>query len=69
MPMLSSRLLLLMRHPLSHRWGHGVLAARIWILRLLHVLSIRNLLLLGGRHAIMLGGHSIAARHISRLCW
>ena len=57
-----------MRHPLSHRWGHGVLAARVRILRLLHVLSVRNLLLLGGRHAIVLLGHGIATRHISGLC-
>ena len=67
MPMLSSRLLLLMRHSLSHRRGHGVLAARIRVLRLLHVLSVRDLLLFCGRHAIVLLGHRIPTRHIRGL--
>lgn len=64
--MLCSRLLLLVRHSLSHCGRHGVLAARVGVLRLLHVLSVRNLLLLGGRHAIV-GGHGVAARHVGGL--
>jgi len=51
-----------MRHPRLR--GHGVLPTRVLGL-LLHVLRVRHLLLLFGRH--VLRGHAAAARHVGRL--
>ena len=65
MLVLCSRLLLRMRHPLSYRGWHGVLATCIGVLRLLHVLGVRNLLLLGCCHAIV--RHAAAPWHVGSL--
>ncbi len=51
-----------MRHPRLR--GHGVLPARVLRL-LLHILRVRHLLLLLGRH--VLRGHAAAARHVGGL--